>query len=109
MKYPGLPFSLLFAFLIACSDVYEPSVVPECMMQKIEAFKTETNAAAVIAINAPFDKLYWFKTTNIPIDAGESVFTEECEWYCNFDCYCAPGSRCDEDLLNFPKDTIWRK
>ena len=109
MKHFGLPLFLILAILFACSDVHEPFLISDCMTQKIEEFKSQPIALAVIQIDAPFRKLYWFRFDGIPIDVGEDVYTGDCEWYCNFGCYCAPSAYCDEDLLRFPMDTIWRR
>jgi hypothetical protein len=109
MKILAYPFSLILIFLLACSEDHDPVVISDCMTQKIEEFKSQPIALAVIQIDAPFRKLYWFRLNGIPPDVGEDVFTADCEWYCNFGCFCDPTSYCDEDLLNFPRDTVWRK
>jgi hypothetical protein len=109
MKILAYPLSLILIFLLACSEDHDPFVISECMTQKIEEFKSDSNASAVIQINTPFRKLFWFQLSAIPVDIGENLFTDDCEWYCNFGCYCLSSARCDEDLLRFPVDTVWRK
>ena len=111
MKHLAYPLSFLLLLLSACSKEHdpEPFVISDCMTNKIEAFKVDSNAKAVIQINSPIRKLFWFQLASIPVDVGENLFTNDCDWYCNFGCFCLESARCDEDLLGFPRDTIWRK
>lgn len=79
------------------------------MTQKIEDFKLNPNAQAVIEIHAPLQNLYWFRDHGGVIDVGEDVFTSDCERFCNFGCFCDPSAWCDEALLTYPMETIWEK
>ena len=99
--------SLFIAPMIACSEDHEPFVISDCMVQKIEDFKSSPNAKAIIQINSPGEKLFWFQLATIPIDIGEDLYTNDCNWYCNFGCYCIESAHCDEDLLGLPMDTLW--
>ncbi|HEX5111503.1 MAG TPA: hypothetical protein VFV79_01540 [Saprospiraceae bacterium] len=109
MKQLFFTLSIFLVFFAACSKDHDSFEISDCMNQKIEDFKSQPIAFAVLRINTPLRKLYWFRLEGIPIDVGEDVFTSDCEWYCNFDCYCDPSAYCNENILNFPKDTIWKK
>jgi hypothetical protein len=109
MKFLVYPFSLVLVILLACSEEHDTVVLSDCMKQKIEDFKSQPTALTVIQIDAPAGKVYWFRLDGIVPDVGEDVFTSDCELYCNFGCFCDPSTYCDEDLLNFPRETIWSK
>lgn len=101
--------SIFLAVFLACSKDHDPFVISDCMTQKIEDFKSDTNALEVIQINAPDRKLFWFRLAHIPVDVGEDIFDNDCDFYCNFGCFCLPSFQCDEALLNYPRTTLWMK
>ena len=110
MKLLIYPFLLSLVILVACDKDHDPEGISDCMNQKIEDFKTsEPFAQAVVQINAPSGKLFWFQLDPNPPDAGEDVFDNDCIRYCNFNCFCDESVWCDADLLSYPMDIVWQR
>lgn len=82
---------------------------PPCIEAKIESFKLQPHAQAIIKITRPNDTLYWF--VDSIVDAGEEVLDENCDQVCVADCECDGGTIvfCDESHFGFPMETIWEQ
>lgn len=84
--------------------------LPECVQEKIEAFKKAPESARILKILKPNDPLIWM--VDSLIDTGENVWNLNCELVCIADCECGSWTQpmlCDSSFLDFPKEVIWQK
>jgi hypothetical protein len=94
--------------LFGCKKDKEESLNISCIEEKIETFKQDPSAAAIVKIEKPGDTLYWFE--DIYGDGIEEVLNESCEVVCITDCECTGNFVfCDETHFNHPMEIIWEK
>jgi hypothetical protein len=102
--------SLTFIAYQSCSNCDDERVPPTaCILDKIEAFKSESSAFAVFEIDAPDGKFYLF--SHSAPDAGDFVYNAECEEVCitNVEGYDPGMIPCEPGVYGSPRTKIWQK
>ncbi len=101
-------FLLCLLSLFGCMKDKQEPLTTSCIEAKIEAFKQDPSAAAIIKIEKPGEPLYWFQ--DVYGDGVEEVVNDLCEFVCITDCECIGDFVfCDETHFNHPMETIWEK
>lgn len=106
MQSLKITLSAFLLFLLgACHDRID--VKPECIHERIEEFKKETDAQMIIRIDRPEGTLYWF--INFHVDTGEEVLSEDCEVFCITDLEGITHIPCNGSIFSFPTTIVWEK
>ena len=94
-------------FFSSCEDSCPSESYTPCLQQRIDEFKQNPSAEAIIRIERPGDSLFWF--VDKEADGVEEVVTADCSFVCITDCECITEHLCDEAIFDFPRTTIWMK
>jgi hypothetical protein len=102
---------LLFAALIAINAcTHEPeNTIPICMTEKINTFKSDATAKAVLSIEVKGETFYWFNTDATYYDGIEYIYGNDCNQACFFCGECA-SPECIQDFP-YEKDQweiVWK-
>jgi hypothetical protein len=106
-------YIILFATLamLSCEhNVENNSVTSECIVDKIQIFKSNLEAKAVLSYKLDGKVYYWFNTDATHYDGVEYIYGEDCMEACYFCGECAYPP-CNE---KFPYDKsnweiVWQK
>ncbi len=88
-------------------DYSEP--LPDCINEKVEQFKKNSESIGVFTIVNDSERVYWFKVSDYAheYDACDFIYNENCEVVCGF------GGLCPQTMINCPEldnpdwETIW--
>ena len=104
-----LSYIAVFSFLLflGCDENSKPDPVTPCIQQKIDEFKQDSSAEAIIKILRPEGDLFWFVDDEAV--GFELVSDSNCGFVCVTECNCVSEHGCDPLIFSYPREVICEK